>query len=203
MSDGTSSQSFEVRLQAGDEAVLEEILREHGPPIAALLRKRYSHQLTEQDLEDILAAALFRVWQYRDQFDAGRSGLRTWFFRISENLFRDMLRLGWHKSRRLETPVEPADFSRSSSSVEANSADPVLRIPRELLHALIEQLPDSQRRILLADASTRDGVAPSRELAAELGIPPASVRVYRRRALDRLRRAIEQSERDCPTAVPQ
>jgi DNA-directed RNA polymerase specialized sigma24 family protein len=38
-------------------------------------------------------------------------------------------------------------------------------------------------------------VVASADLSRELGIPPSTVRVYRRRALERLRREIEKLER--------
>ena len=66
------------------------------------------------------------------------------------------------------------------------------RIPSEQLRELLALLPENQRRIVLADADSRDGVVASHDLAKELGIPPSTVRVYRRRALERLRREIQQ-----------
>ena len=72
-----------------------------------------------------------------------------------------------------------------------HSRFPRLRIPPEQSLAL---LPEKQRRIVLADAESRDGLVASHDLAKELGIPQSTVRVYRRRALERLRREIELLE---------
>ena len=69
---------------------------------------------------------------------------------------------------------------------------PTLRVRPDQLRELLALLPENQRRIVLADADSRDGVVASHDLAKELGIPPSTVRVYRRRALERLRREIEQ-----------
>ena len=201
MDRGNSPPDLGARLRAGDEGVLEVILRTHGPPILALLRQRFVGPLNATDLEDVLAAALFRVWQHRERFDPTRASLRVWFFRIAENLARDVLKHGWLKARQLELSMEPTQLAeatdRRQPHGESDNGDDddlalTQRIPSEQLRELLALLPESQRRIVLADADSRDGVVASHDLARELGIPPATVRVYRRRALERLRREIEQ-----------
>ncbi len=182
-----------ARLRAGDEDVLADILHAHGPPITALLKVRLSWQLTTVDLEDVLATALFRLWQHRERFDASKASLRVWFFRIAENIARDVFKHGWHKARQLERIVEPdtlADIVDSRPPVVASEPEPVLSLPIQQLRELIALLPDAQRQIVLADAASRDGVVPSQQLSQELGIPASTVRVYRRRALERLRKAL-------------
>jgi DNA-directed RNA polymerase specialized sigma24 family protein len=67
-----------------------------------------------------------------------------------------------------------------------------LRVPSDQLRELLALLPENQRRIVLADADSPDGSVSSGDLAKELGIPASTVRVYRRRALERLRREIER-----------
>ncbi|MFM9965743.1 MAG: RNA polymerase sigma factor [Planctomycetaceae bacterium] len=197
MTHGDSSSDLGTRLRAGEEEVLELILRVHGPPILALLRQRFVGPLTATDFEDVLAAALFRMWQHRARFDPARASLRVWFFRIAENLARDVLKQGWHKARQRESSLAPAQLAEAIDRRPSNGdADvghsPTLRVPSEQLRELLALLPENQRRIVLADADSRDGLVASHDLAKELGIPPATVRVYRRRALERLRREIEQ-----------
>lgn len=206
-----------ARLRAGEEAVLEVILRTHGPPILTLLRQKFVGPLTATDFEDVLAAALFRVWQHRTRFDPALSSLRVWFFRIAENVARDVLRHGWHKARQLELSLEPlllaeAVDRRTNGAVSLGEDDghsvhgrddgelsgdgpvPTLRVAPEQLRELLALLPEKQRRIVLADAESRDGLVGSHDLAKELGIPQSTVRVYRRRALERLRREIKLLE---------
>ncbi len=194
------------RLRAGDDAVLEVILRTHGPPVVALLKQRFAGQLTATDIEDALATALFRMWQHRSRFDPQRASLRVWFFRIAENVARDVLKLGWHKARKLELSTDPVLLAETTDprqndhtevdnrASESRKDDPPheLRIPSEQLHELLALLPENQRRIVLADAESRDGIVASHDLAHELGIPASTVRVYRRRALERLRNEIRQ-----------
>jgi RNA polymerase sigma-70 factor (ECF subfamily) len=208
MTRSDSSPDLGARLRSGDEDVLDVILRTHGPPVLALLRQRFAGPFTETDFEDVLAAALFRMWQHRARFDPSLASLRVWYFRIAENTARDVLKHGWHKARQLEMSTEPlwlaevvdhrgADGASDNSASDNGAVDghaPELRVPPELLRELLALLPENQRRIVLADADSRDGVVASRDLASELGIPASTVRVYRRRALERLRREIEQRE---------
>ncbi len=201
MTRSNSSPDLGARLRAGDEDVLEVILRTHGPPILTLLSQRFIGPLTATDFEDILAAALFRIWQHRARFDPTLASLRVWFFRIAENMARDVLKHGWHKARQLELSTEPTRLAEvidrrppegESDTGSEDGDSPTLRVPPEQLRELLALLPENQRRIVLADADSRDGVVASHDLAHELGIPPSTVRVYRRRALERLRREIEQ-----------
>ena len=201
MARGNSPPDLGARLRAGDESVLEVILRTHGPPILALLRQRFVGPLNATDFEDVLAAALFRVWQHRERFDPARASLRVWFFRIAENLARDVLKHGWLKARQLELSTEPTQLAevtdrrrpqRESDDGDADDFVLAQGIPSEQLRELLALLPENQRRIVLADADSRDGVVASHDLAKELGIPQSTVRVYRRRALERLRREIQQ-----------
>lgn len=201
MTRSSSLPDLGARLRTGDEEALELILRMHGPTILALLKQKFYGALTDTDFEDVLAAALFRLWQHRTRFDPSLASLRVWFFRIAENLARDVLKHGWQKAKRLERSTEPTLLAeavdRSSINDESNDDEdslqqPKLSIPLEQLKELLSLLPENQRRIVLADADSRDGVVPSHDLARELGIPPSTVRVYRRRALERLRREIEK-----------
>ncbi|MBI1310024.1 sigma-70 family RNA polymerase sigma factor [bacterium] len=208
------------RLLDGDEAVLEILLREHGATVRAVLKQKFPGRLDHGDFEDVLAIALFRVWSRREQFDPDRGSLRAWFYRIAVNVTKDVLRYGWQKARQLEVRYEPRALSdvaveRSQQrgvgeSLMATVAEPVLSSTdvsddesldervRRVLRAIVDELPEAQRRIILADAASRDGKVSSEHLSQELGIPPGTVRVYRRRALARLR-----SELDLRGLTPQ
>ena len=206
---GTDEKPLGRRLRDGDEAVLEILLREHGATVRAALRQKFPTGLDHGDFEDILAIALFRVWSRRDQFDPDRGSLRAWFYRIAANVTKDVLRYGWQKSRQLEVRYEPAALSdvaveRSATETPAALAARTVeevgnastdegfdeRLRREL-RAIVDELPEAQRRIILADAASRDGKVSSEHLSQELGIPPGTVRVYRRRALARLRNELD------------
>ena len=210
MADSTSQPDIGQRLISGDETALEAALRAHGPPVKALLRRKFFGSLTDTDFEDVLAVALFRMWQYRARYDASRASLRVWFYRIAENVTKDVLRHGWQKARQLEVTFEPLALSAvidhrtlptntsdalpentqpvSSSSQEETEARPI----GEDLIEVLKLLPETQRKILLADAESTDGKVASQDLASELGIPASTIRVYRRRALEKVRSEMDR-----------
>jgi len=174
-----------AKLLRGDERVLEEILRSVGPAVRALLTQKYRGSQTREDIEDVLAIALFRLWRGRHLYRSDKASLQVWFYRIADNVVKDVLRSGWHKARQLEVylPDPPED----NAPPPAAEADPGGGRQVQDLREVIAALPDVQRRIVWADAQARDTVVSSAALARELGLPASTIRVYRKRALDSIR----------------
>lgn len=202
------------RLLGNEEQVLDDILRSLGPAICTVLRKRYANVLTCADIDDAMSIGLYRLWQHRQRFDSQRSSLKVWLFRIVENAVRDILRLGWHKARRMEvggdpawmaeafeTPTDhPSTYEPQSHGNEQQTAAPV-RAPSAVelqLREIVACLPEAQRKIVQADAAARDDTACSQRLAEELGVTASSVRVYRKRAMDRIRQELRNRGHDVP-----
>jgi len=189
------------RLLDDDEQVLEDILRTYGPSVIAVLGFRYRGVLCESDLEDVLSIGLFRLWKGRQRFDRNKSSLKVWFFRIVESAIRDVLRLGWQKARSLEVGSE-FELSRAVDHRGNGHAGPALRRPpteiQLQLREIVAELPELQRKIIIADAAARDDTASSRLLANELGISDSTVRVYRKRAMDWIRTVLRQRGYEVP-----
>lgn len=192
------------RLLADDEAVLGEVLRAFGPMVLGVMCRRYRGVLPQTDIEDAVSIGLFRLWDSRSRFDRGKASLKVWFFRIVENAIRDVLRHGWHKARLLEVAADEMlhdAFPQVSDRHKECNHEGVTPEPTNLqldLREIIGSLPEMQRRIVAADAATRDGTANSTQLADELQIPSSTVRVYRKRAMDRIRRELTQRGHDVP-----
>ena len=193
----TEDADIAQRLLGNDQSCVEDVLRSYGPGILALLRRRFRDVLREEDLEDVLSMGLFRMWMSRHRYQRELASLRVWLYRICENAARDVLRMGWQKARAREVNPEVALIGCSgrskSMSQESNETDVDETSPAAVHHDLKEvlsEIPEVQRAILLADAAARDGVACSQRLSDELGIPASTVRVYRKRALERVRREL-------------
>ena len=92
-----------ARLLQDDESAIQDLVRAYGPAICSALGQKYKACQSLEDLEDVLAIALFRLWRNRHRFDSTKASLRTWFFCIAENVIKDVLRSGWHKARSRET----------------------------------------------------------------------------------------------------
>ena len=185
--------------EIGGEAFLEDLLRTEGPVVKSVLMQKFSGALSGADIDDVLAVALNRVWVKRAGFDVARGSLRAWFFRIAHNCAVDVLKHGWHRARQLEVPASHdfiAELPGKATEPETPEPEPaqaeIYRVVRELIAAL----PETQRRIIWADAQHEHGPTPSKDLARELDIPLGTVRVYRKRALDRLRRELEKRQLD-------
>lgn len=192
----TQQPDLSERLLADDEQVLEDVLRTFGPPIRAVLCRKYRGVLTGDDIEDVLAIGLFRFWVNRHRFDEQKGTLRVWFFRIVDNAARDVLKHGWHKARRLETAVEPsvlATFADHRQNGRDNRrTGPNMSAAQMEIREIVDSLPAVQKSIVMADALTRDGTASSQLLAEELNLPASTVRVYRKRALDKIRTELKR-----------
>ena len=190
------------RLLQDDEQVLEEVLRAFGPSILAVLSQRYRDVLRSQDIEDVLSIGLFRMWTNRAKFDAKKASLKVWLFRIVENAARDVLRHGWHKARSMEVTGEFALIGATKPEpVPSEDIDENKQAPCALqmeIREIVAGLPDSQRYIVMADAATRDGTACSKSIGAELGMPAATVRVYRKRAMDKIKKELRARGHEVP-----
>lgn len=187
------------RLLQDDEQVLEDVLRMFGPSILAVLGQRYRHVLREQDIEDVLSIGLFRMWTNRNRFDRRKASLKVWLFRIVENAARDVLRHGWHKARSMEVTGELALLGASApqkTNQETTPAEPTA-LQMEL-REIVAGLSEVQRFIVMADAAAKDTTACSRTLGEELGMPAATVRVYRKRAMDRIRKELRERGHEVP-----
>ena len=191
----------EVREDEG-EVFLERLLRAEGPAVKAVLMQKFSGTLSGADIDDVLAVALNRVWLNRDRFDAGRGSLRTWFFRIAHNSAIDVLKHGWHRARELEIPGGGDFLTEIAGELAESNPDRAQAESHRVVREIIAALPEAQRRIVWADAQHRHGPTPSKDLARELEIPVGTVRVYRKRALDRIRRELEDRQLD-PESISQ
>ncbi|MEQ9407353.1 MAG: sigma-70 family RNA polymerase sigma factor [Fuerstiella sp.] len=208
----TEQADLAQRLLDGDEQVLDEVLRAWGPVILVVLTRRYQHVLRETDIEDVVSIGLFRLWKNRARFDHRKASLRVWFFRIVENAARDVLRYGWHKARELEVSSDAlltgaADPStngrhrhqRTELDETGCAEQPASPTGVQLdLREIVAELPERQRFILMADAATKEGTASSQLLSVEMNIPASTVRVYRKRAMDRIRTELAKRGHDVP-----
>lgn len=187
------------------EGALEEILRLYGPDITRVLHKKFTLHLgvlTFEDIEDVVVIALRRLWDARQTYDDTKQSLRVWFYCIAENAAKDVLKLGWHKASKLERYpgkewLEDDPKCAAPEPVEAKGEKSDSKEIKDL-KAVVSRLPDVQRRIILADSVLRDGVASSAELAAEIGIPVAHVKVYRQRGMETIRKEMRKLGHNIP-----
>ena len=175
------------------EVQLTELIEEHGESVRRLLCKRYVGALDDSDVDDIVQTATHRMWAHSEKLPELRSP-KAWFLRVADNVAKDVLRYGWQKARKLEVPADP-EWLNSFPEKPHLLPDPD-EVPEEslvkALREIVAMLPEAQRRIVWADALNPHGPIPSEKLAKELDIPPGTVRVYRKRGLEKIRTELEK-----------
>ena len=125
--------------------------------------------------EELAQEALLRLWQRADAYDAARSALATWLFRIARNLQIDRLRREAGHPQVGEQAID-AEWQADPGTTETH-ADQVQ------LQRRIEALPPVQARLIrMSYFEARS----HREIAGELGMPLGTVKSHLRRAFLRL-----------------
>ncbi len=79
------------RLRQGDENALAEVRKLHTPWVATVICRHYP-VFNESDVDDVLAVAVFRLWQGRHRLDRAKGQLPALFCRIAlSNEFNGLL----------------------------------------------------------------------------------------------------------------
>ena len=196
-----------LALLDNDESALDEILRLYGPDIIESLYSRFSKRmgaLRYEDIEDVVSVALGKLWKARSTYDDTKQSIRVWSYCIAEHVALDVPKHGWYKARKIEECFEqdrleekPERLVPAGSAAKGVDSKKATKQANDL-EIVLKKLPDDQRRIVMADATCRDGNASNGFLADELGIPAAHVRVYRGRAYATIRKEMKKLGHDIP-----
>lgn len=181
-----------LKLMCGEESVCEEIVRQYAPAIRNwLLTLPYG--LSRDDAENIVCEAIARLWEKRDQYDDSKGSLRSYLFKIAKNLVLDRPKTSRFKTMSQERQVSDeylkslaAPKKKSASKSPKDPDEPILIALREALR----ELPEMQRKVLIEDAGATEEL-PAAQLGEILGgIPAGTIRQYRKRGKDALRRKL-------------
>jgi len=183
-----------LKIICGDESVYDDIVRNYAPAIQAWLLS-LPFRLTREDAEDIVCEAIMRLWEKREQYDDSKGSVRSYLFKIAKNLLLDR-----PKTRRFKTMCQERQVSddylknlaapkkKSGTRAPEDPETPVLVALREALR----ELPEAHRKVLLEDAGATAEM-PAAELGRILGgIPAGTIRQYRKRGRDALRRKLAE-----------
>jgi RNA polymerase sigma-70 factor (ECF subfamily) len=165
------------RWVAGDPSALDLAVAAWGGPIQAYCARR----LPGPEVADATQEVFVSAWRARHQFDQARGSLSQWLFGIARNTC-----VAFHR-RGGRTP-EPVDELPTVRGGAASAVDDVA--DRLVLAGALEQLPDRQRRVVMA--SFVDGWT-NQEVAERLELPLGTVKSDIRRGLRTLRVLLEGS----------
>jgi RNA polymerase sigma-70 factor, ECF subfamily len=170
-----------ARLQAGDDAAFEELVRTYGGRLLAVTRRFVRN---ESDAQDILQSAYLSAFRSIGQFEGGCQ-LSTWLHRIVVNTALMKLRTRRRKPEESIEQLLPA-FQEDGHHVEQFSdwgapADVLLerQETRATVRACIEQLPNNYREVLVLRDMEE---LPTQDVARMLNMTPTAVKVRLHRA---------------------
>ena len=142
--------------------------------VATLLRDRAA-------AEDVTAAAFERAYRKQRTYKAGRGSERAWLFGIARNAALDELR---HRKRSAAMTAEPADVDAAPAEDAADAA-----FQRVALRAAVATLPPRERELI---ALKFHAGLDNAELAAVLGVSVSNAGTLLHRAVQKLRKAIDE-----------
>lgn len=140
------------------------------------------------DAEDVTQDALLLAYRYRDAF-RGTSRYRTWLYRIAATTALGHLR----RQRRARVQLDgEAEFSMIDRAADPSKSPEALIAEAEeraLVRGALDELAPSYRTVLLARTTATEV-----EVAKQLGISVANVKVRAHRARKQLRATLERIE---------
>lgn len=172
----------------GNPEGLRQLLQEYGGLIRARLVKDFGRALDHSELDEAMSSMAVRVWGTANRFDPTKGTLRAWAMVIARNC---ALRLLEYRRRSMMRSEPDLDHLSAAIDVGVGSTADRQRL-RADLYACIEQLPQLQRSVLLADLDAGVPVAAG-ALAERLGTTANSIYVSRlkgRRAVCRSMQAL-------------
>jgi RNA polymerase sigma factor (sigma-70 family) len=162
------------RWAAGDADAVRLAFEAWGGAIYTYCARR----LPSDDAADATQEVFVSAWRSRTQFDPARGGLAQWLFGIARNTC-----VTFHR-RRARVPEPVAEVPAGGGRIAEEDGLP----DRLLLIAALDQLPERQRRVLVA--SFMDGQT-NAEVADRLALPLGTVKSDIRRGLLTLRAHLE------------
>jgi RNA polymerase sigma-70 factor (ECF subfamily) len=177
-----------ARLQRGDDAAFELMVRRHGGRLLAVARRLLGD---DADAQDAVQDAFIRAFKAIGSFEA-RSQLSTWLHRILVNTALMKLR---ERRRRPTGSIDellPTYAEDGHQAVPARDWSDALLERKEtagIVREAIDRLPDQYREVLvLRDIEDHD----TSETAELLGTTPNAVKVRLHRARQALRTLLDQ-----------
>ncbi|MGE0708680.1 MAG: RNA polymerase sigma factor [Planctomycetota bacterium] len=167
-----------LRLQAGDEAALGELLRRNGPAVLSLA---YRYLNDRAGAEDVVQETFLRLYQARERYRP-EARFRSYLLRIATNSCLSRLRK--KRAVSLSGEVDPDSGRSEPEPVDPDAAapgDPMLRHEMAArVRAAVDQLPERQRLAILLnkfEGLDYQGVAD----ALELTVPATKSLLHRAR----------------------
>lgn len=162
----------------------QDLAREYGGVVFTYARYSLRHR---EDAEDITQEVLIRLWAHRDAIEPTR--MRGWVMQVARNLVIDMARRRRSRAAVIADGVEVAESASLVASPGAADAELDRGEIRDVVHRAIATLNEPYRSILVMREI--QGLA-YQEIAAGMGMPLGTIKVYLHRARRVLREAVRR-----------
>ncbi len=163
-----------------DKAAFGELYDYFAPRLTSYLIRL---NLERGPAEELTQEVMLVLWQKAHLFDAAKSSLSTWLFRVARNRRIDLKRRDKSALLDPEDPVfQPEAPEAADTSVDARQRDERIRLA-------MAELPDEQRELIVL--AFFNGLSHS-EIAERSKLPLGTVKSRIRLAFARLRKAIEE-----------
>jgi RNA polymerase sigma-70 factor, ECF subfamily len=183
--------SLVSRLQRGDHAAFESLVRTHGGRLLSVARRFLGNN---EDAEDAVQETFIKAFKAIGTFEE-RAQLPTWLHRIVVNT--SLMKLRERRRKPLESiddllPTFTADGHQTTASREWSDALLEQKETASIVRQAIAMLPEQHRTVLiLRDIEERD----TAETAAILGTSTTVVKVRLHRARQALRTLLDREFR--------
>ncbi len=161
-----------------DEELMRALYRDHAGPLLAYVLRLVSGD--RQLAEDVVQETLLRAWRNASRLDPAARSLRPWLVTVARRVVID-----GHRSRLARPPETGPDALESVPAQD--ETDRILRMMT--IADALDDLSEQHRRVLV---ETYFKGRTANEAAAELQVPPGTVRSRVFYALRSLRIALEE-----------
>lgn len=170
---------FIQRLQNGEQSALKSVLTDVVPVLWPLLAHRFRESLSNEDIEDIVASSLSKLWQNRKKFDSKRGDFHGWFYVILRNSALDLLR---KRAPKVEEFLTVVPLSEASETTDMEK--------KRAMESVISTLSEREQQVLLP-LFDKSGVSVA-ELGDLLSLSFGAVRQLRFRALRKVEKKLAE-----------
>lgn len=202
-----------LKLWDGDESAKGELVILCSGKVEAAIQREFP-ALTAVEVEDVVAEAIIRFWDWRENYDPEAATLRTVIYGFAYKVASEFRsgRYKWQKIRlrQVDDPVGLFDQSQHADPPETLEPEPEPPEPEDALlseaRAAFESLPPLQQDILraYADAEASEFDLDAGDLGKELGmkhkdgvpIPANTIRVYKMRAKEAIEKKLARAGHD-------
>ncbi len=169
-----------IRAREGRPELFGVLSEEVGPHLDLALTWGRHARLRREDREDVVQETFLRAWKHRESFDARRSPVAAWLWRIAHNVAIDLLRRPAPLGGSLAFLADLAPAADQDPGLDLDAGELQEHLERALL-AL--KNPNARRAVELR----LQGV-PYADISGRLGVPQGTVAGWVHRLREELKR---------------